>query len=582
MARVWRHLQLPHVHQNPFSIRPLSAEDSNLFVGRQDLLSLFKQFILRKSSRQILLVGPYGSGRSSLVQCLEPIVSLSAYIDHLNAMHPGHSLLQSVYSQFFESEPPQARSEVTSALVNASFTSDRAPLIVLDFQSSDTSTLHVALRDAFGVLERTQALVIMICDQRQRQLLPVELAQPFEEFTMPRFNQNDVIQLVATRLESIGYPHFELSVEAANEVLEVTDGYPRSILQLLRNHVDDQHRESGHEMSYKPIHSEFDAKPELRNEPDMLHKFMGHGQEEVEEQRTESVEMLSERKPDNIIDASVPWHERDSLLSSHDNQFFDLDLDELKQDIEHDEPLLASPSVGSFAHEVPEDPPRVFTGSFKSLRSRNISALEEEKNVTNEERILESDEEFELTTSIFEPSQIEDHVQNTFEFQGDDTESNLDDDHVIQQVEPQFGQPSNPQSTEISTLIGLLQGLIQSNQENDAVLPAHVIEMLSRHHMPKLGHRNEYPLNGMALQRLSSTEIYVVTIASKRMFSPSDEEMLRHLNIRRSRLSQISNSLLKAGILTSRMVGRKSMYTLTNNARAQLVVWSNAKGGAAE
>jgi len=81
---------------------------------------------------------------------------------------------------------------------------------------------------------------------------------------------------------------------------------------------------------------------------------------------------------------------------------------------------------------------------------------------------------------------------------------------------------------------------------------------------------------------LSSTEIYVVTIASKRMFSPSDEEMLRHLNIRRSRLSQISNSLLKAGILTSRMVGRKSMYTLTNNARAQLVVWSNAKGGAEE
>jgi len=94
MAKVWRHLQLPHVHQNPFSIRPLSAEDSNLFVGRQEMLSMFKQFILRKSSRQILLVGPYGSGRSSLVQCLEPIVSLSAYIDHLNVTHPGHSLSQ--------------------------------------------------------------------------------------------------------------------------------------------------------------------------------------------------------------------------------------------------------------------------------------------------------------------------------------------------------------------------------------------------------------------------------------------------------------------------------------------------------
>jgi len=582
MAKVWRHLQLPHVHQNPFSIRPLSAEDSNLFVGRQDMLSMFKQFILRKSSRQILLVGPYGSGRSSLVQCLEPIVTLSAYIDHLNVTHPGHSLLQSVFSQFFESEPPQTRSEVTSALVNASFSSDRAPLIVLDFQSGDTSTLHVALRDTLGVLERTQALVIMICDQRQRQLLPVELAQPFEEFTMPRFTQNDVIQLVATRLESVGHPHFELSVDAANEVLEVTDGYPRSILQLLRNHVDEQHRESGREMAYKPIQSEFDARPELRNEPDMLHKFRGTFQEEIEEMHIEEVESSNEPVPDNIIDASMPWHERDSFIGPQDNQLFDLDLEELKQDIEDDEPLLASPAVGSFAHEIPDDPPRVFTGAFKSLRSRNISALEEEKNVTNEERVLESDEEFVLTTSISAPLQNEDDEQNIFDHQGMENEFNIQDDDVFDQVEPQSVQPSIEHSNEISTLIGLLQGLIQTNQEKDAVLPAHVIEMLSRHHMPKLGHRNEYPLNGMALQRLSSTEIYVVTIASKRMFSPSDEEMLRHLNIRRSRLSQIANSLLKAGILTSRMVGRKSMYTLTNNARAQLVVWSNAEGGAAE
>jgi len=487
-----------------------------------------------------------------------------------------------VFSQFFESEPPQTRSEVTSALVNASFSSDRAPLIVLDFQSGDTSTLHVALRDTLGVLERTQALVIMICDQRQRQLLPVELAQPFEEFTMPRFTQNDVIQLVATRLESVGHPHFELSVDAANEVLEVTDGYPRSILQLLRNHVDEQHRESGREMAYKPIQSEFDARPELRNEPDMLHKFRGTFQEEIEEMHIEEVESSNEPVPDNIIDASMPWHERDSFIGPQDNQLFDLDLEELKQDIEDDEPLLASPAVGSFAHEIPDDPPRVFTGAFKSLRSRNISALEEEKNVTNEERVLESDEEFVLTTSISAPLQNEDDEQNIFDHQGMENEFNIQDDDVFDQVEPQSVQPSIEHSNEISTLIGLLQGLIQTNQEKDAVLPAHVIEMLSRHHMPKLGHRNEYPLNGMALQRLSSTEIYVVTIASKRMFSPSDEEMLRHLNIRRSRLSQIANSLLKAGILTSRMVGRKSMYTLTNNARAQLVVWSNAEGGAAE
>lgn len=581
MAKIWHHLQLPHVRQNPFSIRPLSSSDTDLFVGRHDLLSTLKQFILRKSSRWILLTGPYGSGRSSLVRCIEPVVSLSAYIDHLNAANPGQSLLQSIFSQFFEADPPPTRRELSEALVNASYRSDRAPLIVLDLQSGDSSSLHVALRDTSGILERSQALIILICDQRQRQQLPQELLQPFEEITLSRFGPEEVIQLVSTRLETVGFPNHNIGTDAANEILEATDGYPRSILQLLRNFVDDQYLGTGHDMSYVPQSSEFDARPEPRDEPDLLHKVMNQSTDEMnlvetmESEGDEHDELDSE-----IIDASAPWYERDSKFDLFDKNEFDLNLDHLNHVRMEDEPLRETPSVGSFAHEIQERP-RVFSGPFKSLRSRNISAMDEQKHLDSEQTILESDEEFELTISSPLPFDSEGTLL--------DEEGQLNEDMLLDEVtefhsSDEYQQDTTPlqQTNQMDMLIQLLSNLMPTEHSKSNELPRNVIEMLTRHHMPRLGRRHEYPLNGMALQRLSATEVYVVSIASKRMFSPSDDEMLEHLNIKRSRLSQIASSLLKAGILTSRMVGRSSMYTLTNAARAQLLIWSDAQGGVAE
>ncbi len=581
MAKIWHHLQLPQVRQNPFSIRPLSSSDTDLFVGRHDLLSTLKQFILRKSSRWILLTGPYGSGRSSLVRCIEPVVSLSAYIDHLNAANPGQSLLQSIYSQFFEADPPPSRRELSEALVNASYRSDRAPLIALDLQSGDSSSLHVALRDTSGILERSQALIILICDQRQRQQLPQELLQPFEEITLSRFGPKEVIQLVSTRLETVGFPNHNISIDAANEILEATDGYPRSILQLLRNFVDDQFLGTGHDVSYVPQRSEFDARPESRDEPDMLHKVMHQSRDEInslEAMETEGDE--HDELGSEIIDASAPWYERDSQFDVFDKNEFDLNLDHLNHVRMEDEPLRETPSVGSFAHEIQERP-RVFSGPFKSLRSRNISAMDEQKHLDSEQTILDSDEEFELTISS----------PLTFDSEGKllDEEGQLNEDRLLDEVtefhssvEYQQNTNSLQQSNQMDILIQMLSNLMPTEQSKSNELPQKVIEMLTRHHMPRLGLRHEYPLNGMALQKLSATEVYVVSIASKRMFSPSDDEMLEHLNIKRSRLSQIASSLLKAGILTSRMVGRSSMYTLTNAARAQLLIWSDAQGGVAE
>ena len=93
------------------------------------------------------------------------------------------------------------------------------------------------------------------------------------------------------------------------------------------------------------------------------------------------------------------------------------------------------------------------------------------------------------------------------------------------------------------------------------------------------GPRESFPLDKHLLGSLNSVEAYVVGVANDRPFSPSDNDMLQHLNVKRARLSQISNRLLKHGILQVRQSGRSRNYSLTQTARAQLVAWGALEGG---
>ena len=83
----------------------------------------------------------------------------------------------------------------------------------------------------------------------------------------------------------------------------------------------------------------------------------------------------------------------------------------------------------------------------------------------------------------------------------------------------------------------------------------------------------DYPLDPLALSSLTANESYILSIAKVRKYSPSDKEILAHLDVKRPRLSQISNKLLKSGILNARMKGRSRYYQLTQSAKAQLIAW---------
>ena len=127
--------------------------------------------------------------------------------------------------------------------------------------------------------------------------------------------------------------------------------------------------------------------------------------------------------------------------------------------------------------------------------------------------------------------------------------------------------------TEISTIISLLSKLVKPQDSQPQRRGNNFIQSLLNLRENKFSEKVDYPLDPLALSSLTANESYILSIAKVRKYSPSDKEILAHLEVKRPRLSQISNKLLKSGILNARMKGRSRYYELTQSAKAQLIAW---------
>ena len=70
----------------------------------------------------------------------------------------------------------------------------------------------------------------------------------------------------------------------------------------------------------------------------------------------------------------------------------------------------------------------------------------------------------------------------------------------------------------------------------------------------------------------------MVEVGSGREFSPSDARLQDKLNVRRPRMSQMCNRLYRAGIMSAQQDGRSRMFSITNDAKAQLIAWGMMEG----
>ena len=592
-------IDFPTLRGNPFSTSPLETGQKSLYVGRLDIRGRISRHINFRSNRRLLLVGEMGSGRTSLLRCSASEAPVYVHIDHISASNPAHSLLENLYSELIDYNIPKSRNELVHKIVEASRTYEsKIPLIVIDMPTVETSVMTVALRDALPSLERLQAVIVVVIEPKQRSNLPDSILHSFASIeTLEPLSVDEVKVLVEKRVSSVTSKEFKLSTEDAQNLHSISGGKPSEVIRYMRDSIDQSLHSNPSEQNYKTEYDLIDSNFNSEQENEIIHEpSINRLPEDIQEVQSDELE-------NDIIDASIPWQQREPV---NDNSIqsvevsdifgFDLDLEELSDSKLEDQPLeeftfSATPDSEEIIIADSNPRPSINAGTFNALlgRTRDFSA---EADDGPREMVKDNESkgaELWVSKDLIEPPMIETDyseedsaalIHDEIGLPGFDSEQSLDLGDIVNEYQEidQINEIDNSQNhnyDQLSPLIKALHDLLITNVSSDSGSSNtnKLAEALSKMRREKQGEKQDFTLNPLVLSSLSNSESYVVSIAQQRRYSPSDKEILNELKIKRPRLSQISNRLLKSGILNVRTVGRSRYFQLTQAARAQLTAW---------
>ena len=555
----------PSLSEDPFSSSPLEKDEFDLLVGRHALFDELERKITFKSANRILLVGEFGSGKTSFMQCLSSRTNLHLKIDRIAFSEPGVELLKDMYAQLIDGSPPHDYSKLNRELRRMLHDSRQMlPLITIDADMADFSSLEACLRSSLHFFESLPALIIIAINPQQQSLISEQLLQRFELRTMPELGHDGIKAMVERRIAKVAAQPYQMSSEDANRLLQLSQsGHPGALIRVLRNVVTRSHNATSSRLSqptYEPpvVESTAEVVPELEIVEDLPSSM-----DTDEPLDDESVEEEWEQTP-GMTEASG----------------FDLDFQILDEPIElpKEEPE-DDPVEHSKVQDEDLDDSYVterslpFAGAFGGLRNRNIIAIED-KSPAPEGQFRETDEGTAFwSAEEFPPVSEQDEVEEVEAIESEEFHTFYDeplDPPYSEEVD--LSQPSQADMNAIETFTRLLTQVLQpsgTGLRGDQQL----VEQLRALSRPRLTQKEEHILSIAVLSSLTASESIVVAEAKGRTISPSDPALLERLSIKRARLSQICNRLHKAGILHARMVGRSRLFGLTSSALAQLIAW---------
>ena len=560
----------PSLSEDPFSSSPLEKDEFDLLVGRHALFDELERKITFKSANRILLVGEFGSGKTSFMQCLSSRTNLHLKIDRIAFSEPGVELLKDMYAQLIDGSPPHDYPKLIRELRRMLHDSRQMlPLITIDADMADFSSLEACLRSSLHFFESLPALIIIAINPQQQSLISEQLLQRFELRTMPELGHDGIKAMVERRIAKVATQPYQMSSEDANRLLKLSQsGHPGALIRVLRNVVSGTHSASSSRLSqpmYEPplVESTEEVVPEpefVEDLPSSMDVDEPLGDEMVEEE----------------------WEQTPGMTEASG---FDLDFQILDEPLElPEEESEVDPTEDSEVQGEGIEDSYVterslpFVGAFGGLRNRNIVAIED-KSPVPEGQFRETDEGTAFwSAEEFQPVFNEDEGEEVEAIETEEIQAVYDeplDSGYSEEVG--ISEPSQLDMNAIETFTRLLAQLLQpsgTGLHGDQQL----IEQLRALSRPRLTEKEEHVLSIAVLSSLTASESIVVAEAKGRTISPSDPALLERLSIKRARLSQICNRLHKAGILHARMVGRSRMFGLTRSALAQLIAWGIVGG----
>ncbi len=560
----------PSLSEDPFSSSPLDKDEIDLLVGRHSLFDELERKITFKSANRILLVGEFGSGKTSFMQCLSSKTNLHLKIDRIAFSEPGVELLKDMYAQLIDGSPPHDYSKLNRELRRMVHDSRQMlPLITIDADMADFSSLEACLRSSLHFFESLPALIIIAINPQQQSLISEQLLQRFELRTMPELEQDGIKAMVERRIAKVSTQPYQMSTEDAKRLLQLSQsGQPGALIRVLRNAVSGVQDTSSSRLSqptYEPPVEE--PSPEVVSSPEIV-EDVSIPADEIQTSDDELAEEAWEQTP-GMTEASG----------------FDLDFEKLDEPIEipdeeyEDEPMkqpeAESEETTDDSYVTERSLP--FVGAFGGLRNRNIIAIEDKSSVP-EGQFRETDQGTAFWSAEEPTPVLDDEVKEVDSIEIEEAQSFYDEPlDSVQSNEIHMPEPPHLDMNAIETFTHLLTQVLQSSRtglEGNQDL----VDQLRAISRPRLTEKEEHVLSIAVLSSLSASESIVVAEAKGRTISPSDAALLERLSIKRARLSQICNRLHKAGILHARMVGRSRMFGLTRSALAQLIAWGIVGG----
>ena len=144
----------PSMSEDPFSSSPLDKNEFDLLVGRHALFDEMERKISFKSADRILIVGEFGSGKTSFMQCLGARTNLHIGIDRIAFSEPGVELLKDMYAQLIDGSPPHDYQKLSRDLHRMIHDSRQMlPLVTIDADMADVSSLEACLRSSLHFFE---------------------------------------------------------------------------------------------------------------------------------------------------------------------------------------------------------------------------------------------------------------------------------------------------------------------------------------------------------------------------------------------------------------------------------------------
>lgn len=552
----------PAVDRNPFGRKPLEANDFDLLVGRDDVLDELRWYLTKGTdARMLLLTGPSGSGRTSLMRVLRGNVKRAVHVVEVNAQHPAADLMEQLHEGMIGGEPPSGPNQATDMLIQTLRREKGQALIVLDVQPHDGEHLSTILSKSMPYLERLDAMIVVIATpEHAARLGPSLMARFLDEFILEPFNDEDIAAMIDVRVRRENQLGWRPHPSWIKEHLGALPRYPRELLgEMSKQYM--AHQRNGQRSS---VPSARTTPPETavdgwQDGPGATGLELD--MDDLEGAREQDVPPPVRPQLDDRVEPDSSWMADFAPVEARTESPEPLEPSSVPTPV----PQAAPPRTPLVSRVDPSSPfgriaRRSIDASNAQASEPVASAAVEEPESAAEETVGDA---WEFTDHTVSSASREEQPPAPYPVRDDSL-------HVTPSARPAFGED----------VLRVLERALAEMAPAEPPSVEGLAAALTRLGMPHAGALHHRPLRVQALKELNAGQAVVVEAASQREVSPSDARMLAKLGVKRARLSQVCNGLHKDGILDVAQRGRSRVFTLSAGARAQLRAW-NLLGGEA-